>query len=97
MKWGEDEPFEDTETIVIVGNKYYVDIRIKKDAADLDWGAAGFKEWLKPPNEGAFSHFCSLSFSTLAFNNYSCKCRKLQSSIHTHLKLPTALRARHFR
>jgi hypothetical protein len=46
IAWDGDEPFEDTDTLVIVGNTYFVDVRVKKDTGGLDWAMAGVKEWV---------------------------------------------------
>jgi Protein HRI1 len=46
IAWDGGEPFEDTDTLVIVGNNYFVDVRVKKDTGGLDWAMAGVKEWV---------------------------------------------------
>ncbi|PVF99845.1 hypothetical protein CPB86DRAFT_783224 [Serendipita vermifera] len=51
LAWEELDPFEDTDTLVIVGHRYYVDVRITKAIDELDWVMAGVKEWL-PSNQG---------------------------------------------
>jgi hypothetical protein len=51
LAWDEFDPFEDTDTLVIVGNKYYVDVRITRETDELDWATAGVKEWL-PSDQG---------------------------------------------
>ena len=46
IAWDGGIPSEDTETLVIVGNTYFVDVRIKKETGGLDWAMAGVKEWV---------------------------------------------------
>lgn len=49
LAWDEEPPFEDSEVLVIVGKKYYVDIRLKRVPENdcvIDWAMAGIKEWL---------------------------------------------------
>jgi hypothetical protein len=46
IAWDGGEPFEDTDTLVIVGNTYFVDVRVNKDTGGLDWAMAGVKEWV---------------------------------------------------
>ncbi|EGO01098.1 hypothetical protein SERLA73DRAFT_159630 [Serpula lacrymans var. lacrymans S7.3] len=45
MAWGEGPPYEDTDTIVLTGHTYFVDVRVKKNSVpdELDWASAGIK------------------------------------------------------
>ena len=46
IAWDGGPPYEDTDTLVIVGDTYFVDVRIKRSSGDLDWALAGVKEWV---------------------------------------------------
>lgn len=46
IAWNGSTPFEDTDTLVVVGHTYFVDVRVKRTTGDLDWALAGIKEWI---------------------------------------------------
>ena len=43
MAWDGSAPYEDTDTLVLTGRTYFVDVRVKKgsDPPSLDWAFAG--------------------------------------------------------
>ena len=43
IAWGGSAPYEDTDTLVLTGRTYFVDVRVKKgsDPLTLDWAIAG--------------------------------------------------------
>lgn len=44
IAWLPDPPSEPTETLVLTGSKWYIDLRVLKEGLILDWGMAGIKE-----------------------------------------------------
>jgi hypothetical protein len=43
IAWGDSSPYEDTDTLVLTGRTYFVDVRVEKgsDPHVLDWAFAG--------------------------------------------------------
>ena len=43
IAWGCSTPYEDTDTLVLTGRTYFVDVRVRKgsDPPSLDWAMAG--------------------------------------------------------
>jgi hypothetical protein len=54
IAWGGSAPYEDTDTLVLTGRTYFVDVRVKKgsDPPSLDWAIAGTRTSRPGANPG---------------------------------------------
>lgn len=41
LRWLPEEPFENTDTLVLMVGEWYVDLRVDKRSGHLDWAIAG--------------------------------------------------------
>lgn len=41
LRWLPEDPFENTDTLVLMVDEWYVDLRIDKQSGALDWAIAG--------------------------------------------------------
>lgn len=41
LRWLPEEPFENTDTLVLMVGEWYVDLRVHKQSGKLDWAIAG--------------------------------------------------------
>ena len=82
IAWGGSAPYEDTDTLVLTGRSYFVDVRIKKGSNPpaLDWALAG----TRTSTPGAKPGRLSRPFETPPANSYTgeylCKWHHLVDS-----------------
>ena len=53
IAWNGDPFDEPTDTLVLTGNSYFVDVRVRKAERKLDWAFAGTKTSEPGPDPGA--------------------------------------------
>lgn len=53
IAWNSGPLDEPTDTLVLTGNSYFVDVRVRKVGRKLDWAFAGTKSSKPGPNPGA--------------------------------------------
>ena len=53
IAWKDGPLDEPTDTLVLTGNSYFVDVRVRTSDRKLDWAFAGSKTSLPGPNPGA--------------------------------------------
>lgn len=65
IAWDGSAPYEDTDTLVLTGRTYFVDVRVKKgsDPPSLDWAIAGTRTSRPGANPGEVFFFGTLKHS----------------------------------
>ncbi|KAL6234333.1 hypothetical protein BDW75DRAFT_169487 [Aspergillus navahoensis] len=56
LRWPPEPPFENTDTLVLSVGNWYVDLRVNRNTATLDWAIAGKRLQDADSNEVLFTH-----------------------------------------
>ncbi|KAL4772569.1 hypothetical protein BDW60DRAFT_222475 [Aspergillus nidulans var. acristatus] len=56
LRWPPEPPFENTDTLVLSVGNWYVDLRVDRETATLDWAIAGERLQNANSNEVLFTH-----------------------------------------